>query len=142
MKGLSKKQLSTLKDQIQAERERILNGFDNINEEKYHLNNDDRFEEVDQATSDYTRSQMLRFRNRDLFYLKKLNKALEKFASDEYGICEECDANIKFERLAARPTAELCISCKDEAEREEQSSIVGRQSKSMGKNVDLVRSTL
>ncbi len=142
MKGLSKKQLSTLKDQIQAERERILNGFDNINEEKYHLNNDDRFDEVDQATSDYTRSQMLRFRNRDLFYLKKLNKALEKFASDEYGICEECDANIKFERLAARPTAELCISCKDEAEREEQSSIVGRQSKSMGKNVDLVRSTL
>ncbi len=142
MKGLSKKQLSTWKDQIQAERERILNGFDNINEEKYHLNNDDRFDEVDQATSDYTRSQMLRFRNRDLFYLKKLNKALEKFASDEYGICEECDANIKFERLAARPTAELCISCKDEAEREEQSSIVGRQSKSMGKNVDLVRSTL
>ncbi len=142
MKGLSKKQLSTLKDQIQAERERILNGFDDINEEKYHLNNDDRFDEVDQATSDYTRSQMLRFRNRDLFYLKKLNKALEKFASDEYGICEECDANIKFERLVARPTAELCISCKDEAEREEFSSIAGRQSKSLGQKVDLVRSTL
>jgi DnaK suppressor protein len=130
--GLSNKQLNTLKDKIQADRERVLSGFDDINAEKYHLNNDDRFDEVDQAASDYQRSQMLRFRARDVFYKKKLDKALDKFEAAEYGICEECDETIKFERLFARPTAELCISCKDEAEREEQGNYIGRQSKSLG----------
>ena len=132
--ALTQKQLATLKDKIQAERERILNSFDHINMEELHLNNDDRFDEVDQASSDYERSQRLRFRNRDHFYKKKLDKALKKFETDEYGICEDCDETIKFERLMARPTAELCISCKDEAEREEQGSFIGRQSKSLGQS--------
>lgn len=108
--------------------------------EELHLNNDDRFDEVDQASSDYERSQRLRFRNRDHFYKKKLDKALKKFESDEYGICEDCDETIKFERLMARPTAELCISCKDEAEREEQGSFIGRQSKSLGQSGGAVKS--
>jgi DnaK suppressor protein len=135
--GLSSKQLNTLKDKIQADRERVLNGFDDIKAEKYHLNNDDRFDEVDQAASDYERSQMLRFRNRDVFYKKKLDKALEKFSLSEYGVCEECDETIKFERLFARPTAELCITCKDEAEREEQGNYIARQSKSLGQKETL-----
>lgn len=135
--SLTKKRLNTLKDKILGEKERILNGFDQADNEKFLLNEDDRFDEVDQATSEYQRSQNLRFRNRDLFYLKKLDKALEKFSVDEYGICEECDAKIKFERLMARPTAELCISCKEEGEREEQGNVLGRQSKSQGKRVAL-----
>ncbi len=137
--SLSVKRLKVLKDRIQGERERILNGIENLKEEEYVLNNDDRPDTIDQATSDYERSQMLRFRNRDHFYKKKLDKAVEKFACDEYGVCEECSEGIKFERLFARPTAELCITCKDEAEREEQSNYIGRQSKSLAKNVDMVR---
>lgn len=136
--SLSTKQLDTLKDKILSEKERILNAFSEASEEQFHLNTEDRFDEVDQATSDYERSQMLRFRNRDLFYVKKLNKALDKISTDEYGSCEDCDCDIKFERLLARPTAELCISCKDEAEREEQNNYVARQSKSLGKKIDLV----
>lgn len=135
---LSKKQLATLKEKITSERGRILSSFDGLREDELHLNNDDRFDEVDQASSDYERSQRLRFRNRDVFYKKKLEKALEKFESDEYGVCEDCDADIKFERLIARPTAELCISCKDEAEREEQGNFIARQSKSLGQKVNLV----
>lgn len=136
---LTRKQLSNLEKKINLEKERVLNSFEDVTQEKYHLNNDDRRDEVDQATSDYTRSQMLRFRNRDHFYLKKLDKAVEKIKTSEYGICEDCGAKIKYERLYARPTAELCISCKDEAEREEKSSILGRQSKSLGKSVNLVQ---
>lgn len=138
--SLTKKQLLTLKEKIISEKVRVLISFDQVNDEKYQLNNDDRFDEIDQATSDYERSQMLRFRNRDHFYLKKLKKALEKMDASEYGICEECDSDIKYERLFARPTAELCISCKDEAEREENGSFQGRQSKSLGQSVNLVSS--
>lgn len=137
---LTRKQLSNLKEKIISEKERVLNSFDDVTEEKYHLKNDDRKDQIDQAASDYTRAQMLRFRNRDHFYLKKLSKALTKIENDdEYATCEDCGAEIKYERLYARPTAELCISCKDEAEREENGSILGRQSKSLGKSVNLVQ---
>ncbi len=134
--ALTKKQLSFLKDYIQAERERILNSSQ-IGEDELELKSDDRMDDVDQASAEYERSQMLRFRNRDLLYAKKLMHALEKIEEGEYGICEECGDDIRFERLKARPTAELCISCKDEAEREESSSFLGKQSKSMGKQVRL-----
>ncbi|MBT4790847.1 MAG: conjugal transfer protein TraR [Halobacteriovoraceae bacterium] len=136
--SLSKKNLKILTTKIQTERERILQGLGEIKAESYFLSDGDRLDEVDQATSEYERSQMLRFRNRNHFYKKKLDKTLAKISEGDYGTCEECDSDIKFERLFARPTAELCISCKDEAEREEKSSFIGSQSKSMSKRVSLV----
>lgn len=133
--ALTKEQLDYLKDHIQAERERILNS--KVSEEELQLKSDDRMDDVDQASAEYERSQMLRFRNRDLLYAKKLFHALEKIENHEYGICEECGEDISFARLKARPTAELCITCKDEAEREESANFQGKQSKSLGKQVSL-----
>lgn len=127
--GLKKRELKTLKEKIQSEVERLNAQFREFKGEELHLSSEDRPDEIDQAASEYERAQMLRFRNRDMFYIKKLNKALERFESNEYGMCTDCDCDIKFERLLARPTAELCITCKDEAEKEEQGNFVARQSK-------------
>ncbi len=52
-------------------------------------------------------------------------------------MCVDCGASISFVRLQARPTSELCISCKEEAEREEHQSVGGRVSKSLGKTISL-----
>ena len=134
---LKKREVKTLTEKITGERDRILKTFSEEDHEKYFVKTEDRPDEVDQASTEYERAQMLRFRNRDLFYVKKLQKALDKIDSDDYGICEDCGATIKFERLLARPTAELCIACKDEAEREELGNFIGRQSKSLGKTVTL-----
>lgn len=136
---LTKKQKNEIKDFLLAEQERLRTVFA-LDEERYQLKTDDRKDEVDQASADYERAQQLRFRNRDLFYAKKIDKALEKFNDDEYGICNDCGCDIKFERLRARPTAEMCIACKDEAEREESANFIARQSKSLGKQIDLVKS--
>jgi len=135
---LTKKQLVELKDKIQAERERVLTKLA-IDEEMFVIKTEDRADEIDQATADYQRSQMLRFRNRDAFYAKKLKQALGKIDEEDYGCCEECDSPITFKRLLARPTAQLCILCKDEAEKEESSNIVGKQSKSLGSQVEMIK---
>jgi DnaK suppressor protein len=134
--ALKKKQLSELKDIIQAERERVINSFE-MSEENFQRKNDEGKDEVDVASSEYETSQMLRFRNRDVFYSKKLLKSLEKMTTGEYGECEDCGDDIRFERLKARPTAQLCITCKDEAEREESNNYIAKQSKSLGKKIDL-----
>ncbi len=127
---LKKKQIQILKDKMILEKERIL-ASSALDSDKLEIKTDQQKDESDVANAEFERSRMLRFRNRDLFYAKKLEKALIKLNAGEYGLCEECDANIKFERLRARPTAQLCISCKDESERAESGNFIARQSKSL-----------
>jgi DnaK suppressor protein len=134
IKPLTKKQLETLKNKLLEEKESLV--FDNSGSE-LDLSLTNGGDDVEQSISDYNNSHQLRFRNREVFYAKKIDKALKKFDTNEYGLCSECDQWIKFERLLARPTAEMCILCKEESERDESSSFIGRQSKSLGKVVDL-----
>jgi DnaK suppressor protein len=43
--------------------------------------------------------------------LREVEHALEKFATDTYGVCERCGKPIAPARLEARPEARLCIDC-------------------------------
>lgn len=133
-KPLTKKQLETLKNLLLEEKKGLVFKENGSELELALLTGGD---DVEQSITDYNNSHQLRFRNREVFYAKKIEKALKKFDSKEYGLCSECDSWIKYERLLARPTAEMCIICKEEAERDESSSFIGRQSKSLGKVVDL-----
>lgn len=135
-KALTKKQLETLKNKLLEEKQSLVfNDKESANE--LSLAMPDGGDDVEQSITDYNNSHQLRFRNREVFYAKKIDKALKLFETNEYGLCTECGCWIKFERLLARPTAELCIVCKEESERDESSSFTGRQSKSLGKVVDL-----
>lgn len=63
----------------------------------------------------------LRTRDRERKLLHKIDKALDRIFKDEFGWCENCGEEIGFRRLEARPTAEMCIDCKQIAERKEKS---------------------
>lgn len=136
IKALTKKQLETLKNKLLEEKQSLVfNDKNGAAELDLALTNGG--DDVEQSISDYNNSHQLRFRNREVFYAKKIDKALKKFDTDEFGLCSDCGCWIKFERLMARPTAEMCIVCKEESERDESNSFIGRQSKSLGKVVDL-----
>lgn len=136
VKPLTKKQLEVLRQKLLEEKQGLVFN-DGTSAAELALLTTEGSDEVDQSISDYNNSHLLRFRNREVFYAKKIDKALKKFELNEYGLCNECGSYIKFERLLARPTADLCIFCKEEAERDESNSISGKQSKSLGKVVDL-----
>lgn len=74
----------------------------------------------DRATLEEELSLELRTRERDDKLLNKINQALERLAHNRYGWCEQCGEEIGILRLEARPTAELCINCKEVAERRER----------------------
>lgn len=135
IKALTKKQIETLKNKLLSEKETLVFAEEKGAELDLALTQGG--DDVEQSITDYNNSHQLRFRNREVFYAKKIDKALKKFETNEYGLCSECGYWIKFERLLARPTAEMCILCKEESERDESSSFIGRQSKSLGKVVDL-----
>lgn len=132
---LKKTQIKELKNIVIAEKERVQN---KLNLENTHLSvNGDNSgkDEVDSANDDIMRHTELRFATRESLYLKKLMKTLDHIETDEYGMCDECGAEISFSRLKARPTSTMCITCKEESEREEMQSSHGRVSKSLGKSV-------
>ncbi|MEZ4381455.1 MAG: TraR/DksA C4-type zinc finger protein [Nannocystaceae bacterium] len=83
------------------------------------LSPDDRFDEVDQASSEYMQAFSFRLRGRERFLMDKIDLALRKLDEGIYGICEECEEPISIKRLQARPEAPLCIQCKEAQEREE-----------------------
>lgn len=135
---LTEGELNHLKSILEKERDRLI--FKDIYlSDEFNLHEGDRADEVDQAAADAGQAERLRFRNREVFYAKKISEALKRIEKGTYGVCQDCDEPIGYTRLLARPTAELCIVCKEESEREESLSIVGRQSKSLGKQIDLVR---
>jgi len=135
-RALTKKQLETLKNKLIEEKNGLVFS-DQVNASNIELSRPEGSDEVEQSITDYTNSHLLRFRNREVFYAKKIDKALKKFEMDEFGLCSDCGEWIRFERLLARPTAEMCIQCKEESERDESNSFTGRQSKSLGKVLDL-----
>ena len=130
---LSDEQVNTIKEKLLAEREKI--GFSTRDLENFCLDQNELSDPLDEASINIQTSQNLRFRNREIFYLKKINKTLQRIEQGLYGLCENCDAEIGYERLLARPTAELCIGCKEESELSEKNNFYQKRSKSLGKTL-------
>lgn len=84
-------------------------------------------DEIDFVTTEKTRQLELRLLSRNHVYLKKVRHALERINAGVFGECEECGAEIGASRLAARPTATLCIHCKEEEERGEKALVHGNR---------------
>ncbi|MBI3545440.1 MAG: RNA polymerase-binding protein DksA [Gammaproteobacteria bacterium] len=66
----------------------------------------------DRASQETDMSLELRSRDRERKLIKKIDEAIERMETGDYGYCEVCGVEIGVERLEARPTAELCIDCK------------------------------
>ena len=77
----------------------------------------------DRASQEEEFTINLRARDRERKLLRKIDKALGRLASDDYGYCEGCGVEIGLRRLEARPTAELCIDCKHLEEEKEKSQV-------------------
>jgi len=78
----------------------------------------------DRATLEEEFSLELKTRDRELKLINKIDQSLnelENGSRSEYGYCESCGVEIGIPRLEARPTATLCIDCKELDEIKEKS---------------------
>jgi RNA polymerase-binding transcription factor len=73
----------------------------------------------DRATSDADRHFMLVIRDRERQLAVKIRKTLLRIENGTFGICDNCEEEISFKRLEARPVATRCIDCKIEEETRE-----------------------
>ena len=128
---MRKDQLKKFKKIFENQKQSLLFN-DKVVREDFSVCDDDRYDEVDQATTDIEQSMRMRLRNRETLYLKKVEEALKRIENGDFGLCEECGLDIEIKRLEARPTATLCVACKEEEERKEILTASGRQHKSLG----------
>lgn len=113
------KQLAQFKELLLKQRNEILQYADDtvtdMNDQR-----DNYPDPTDRASIESDRNFTLRLRERERFLLLKIDEALERIDSGEFGICESCGADIAAKRLEARPVATLCIECKTKAEAAEK----------------------
>ena len=73
-------------------------------------------DEADQAAQEEEQRLVLRALDRDTRLLDKIDAALRRLATGDYGYCLETGEPIGVERLLARPTAEYAIDAKTRRE--------------------------
>ena len=63
------------------------------------------------ATIAFERAQAMALLEETRSQVEALDTALARVDTGSYGVCESCGQDIAPERLAARPSATLCITC-------------------------------
>lgn len=120
-KHVNKKDLKRFKDLLIAERNNLIKKANKTLTEEATLDVNELPDEIDQASAEYNQSFIFRLRDREKYYLSKIDKALKKIDDGDFGVCESCGEDISTKRLEARPVTTLCIRCKEEQEMEERS---------------------
>ena len=75
---------------------------------------------ADRASSETEKALELRTRDRQRKLISKIDSALRRIESGEYGFCEDTGEPISIHRLDARPIATLSLEAQERHEREEK----------------------
>jgi len=113
----------------------------NLMLEKYSLEgiqeemNSSKGDEVDLLIFERDNTLAIKLRKRKELFIHRINEALQKIDEGEFGTCLECGEEIEVKRLIARPTANLCIKCKEQEEKEEVQVLYKNRSHTLGKEI-------
>lgn len=73
-------------------------------------------DEADAVVQNLQDNLNIQLHERDRHSLVLIDRALSKFSSNTYGICDACSDEISLKRLKARPLALRCMACEEELE--------------------------
>ncbi|MEV4278194.1 TraR/DksA family transcriptional regulator [Actinoplanes xinjiangensis] len=102
-------------DELQAEYDRSLSEITELQRERLADSAGD--DQADTGTKTFEREQEITLANTLLERITQVERAIDRLGSGNYGWCERCGTQIPVERLAAFPSATLCVSCKQLEER-------------------------
>ncbi len=111
--------LSYFRDKLVAWKKEIIR---ESNETLGHLREEElrQPDDADRATLEAEQEIELRTRDRERKLLSKVDQAIARIDTGEYGYCEETGEPIGVKRLLARPVATLCIEAQERHERYEK----------------------
>ncbi|WP_026212255.1 TraR/DksA family transcriptional regulator [Longispora albida] len=101
--------------ELQAEYDQMLAEMGEMQRER--LTDSAGDDQADTGTKTFEREQEISLANNLHERVIQLERALERVDDGGYGMCEKCGNPIPVERLAAFPSATLCVTCKQLEER-------------------------
>lgn len=120
MEYLTPDQIEQIKQQLLDQKSRLVRSARQSVADQLSHKDEVPADSVDVSTGQSIQVTEFRLRDREKYLLNKIEKALNAMDEDIYGYCKECDGEIGFPRLKARPVAELCIECKEDQEHQEK----------------------
>ncbi|GIE34985.1 hypothetical protein Ait01nite_080300 [Actinoplanes italicus] len=102
-------------DELQAEYDQSLSEITELQRERLADSAGD--DQADTGTKTFEREQEITLANNLLERITQVERAIDRLGQGNYGWCERCGTQIPVERLAAFPSATLCVSCKQLEER-------------------------
>ncbi|PTD95863.1 RNA polymerase-binding protein DksA [Pseudothauera lacus] len=112
---MSPAQLAFFRNRLQDEMNQLL---ENAHETTTHLQeNEATPDPSDRASVEEEHTLELRVRDRERKLLKKIEEAIARIDTGDYGWCEETGEPIGIGRLLARPTATLCLEAQERREK-------------------------
>ena len=116
---MNERQQEYFRDKLLAWKQDILaeskNTLGQLQEDSLHLP-----DAADRASSETDKALELRTRDRQRKLIAKIDKALRKIETGDYGYCEETGDPISLARLDARPIATLSLEAQERHERSEK----------------------
>lgn len=103
------------RDALQAEYDQTLTEITELQRDR--LTDSAGDDQADTGTKTFEREQEISLANNLLERITQVERAIERVGEGHYGWCEKCGNAIPVERLAAFPSATLCVSCKQLEER-------------------------
>ena len=107
--------LTALRDELREEYDQTLADIAELQRDR--LTDSAGDDQADTGTKTFEREQEISLANNILERITQVERALERLDEGGYGWCERCGNAIPVERLAAFPSATLCVSCKQLEER-------------------------
>ncbi|MGK5684569.1 TraR/DksA family transcriptional regulator [Actinoplanes sp. URMC 104] len=103
------------RDELQAEYDQSLTEITEL--QRGRLDDSAGDDQADTGTKTFEREQEITLANNLLERITQVERAIDRLGEGNYGWCERCGNAIPVERLAAFPSATLCVSCKQLEER-------------------------
>ena len=111
---MNPEQLAFFRERLETLRNELLENANSTSE--YLRDTDNVADPNDRATIEEEQRIELRTRDRERKLLQKVDQALARIESGEYGWCEDTGEPIGLERLFARPTASLTLEAQERRE--------------------------
>jgi DnaK suppressor protein len=103
------------RDELQTEYDQTLSEITELQRDR--LTDSAGDDQADTGTKTLEREQEITLANNLLDRITQVERAIDRLGEGNYGWCEKCGNAIPVERLAAFPSATLCVSCKQLEER-------------------------
>src|SRR5258708_14299605 len=108
---MDKKRLDYYKKKLVSRREELMKTIARTEEEGRQADDDQTVDLADKAANSYTKEFLFGMTNTDRTILNMIDAALKRINANEYGLCADCQKEMKHTRLETGPWAKAFINC-------------------------------